>query len=185
MEVMIHNTKLIFLRGDITEQDTEAIVNAANSGLLGGGGVDGAIHRAGGPQILEECKQIRSTKGTCPAGQAVITGAGRLKANYVIHTVGPIWSGGDGGEDELLKQAYTSSLKLAVENGIKTISFPSISTGAYRFPLDRAAAIAVKAVCEFVKERAAIDEVRFVLFSDEILKTYEQAWEKLNCDGAE
>ncbi|WP_104371816.1 O-acetyl-ADP-ribose deacetylase [Desulfocucumis palustris] len=180
---MIGNTKLLFIRGDITEQDTRAIVNAANSGLLGGGGVDGAIHRAGGPQILEECKQIRSTKGICPAGQAVITGAGRLKADYVIHTVGPIWSGGGGGEDELLRQAYANSLKLAVKNGVKTISFPSISTGAYRFPRDRAAAIAVKAVYEFVKESAAIDEVRFVLFNDDILKAFELAWEKLGCAG--
>ena len=144
MEVRSGKTRIQTVLGDITTQTTEAIVNAANSGLLGGGGVDGAIHRAGGPQILQECKEIRARQGGCPTGQAVITGGGRLKASYVIHTVGPVWSGGNRKEDELLRSAYWSSLALARERGIRTISFPSISTGVYHFPVERAARIASK-----------------------------------------
>jgi O-acetyl-ADP-ribose deacetylase (regulator of RNase III) len=139
VEVRSGKTRIQTVLGDITTQTTEAIVNAANSGLLGGGGVDGAIHRAGGPQILQECKEIRARQGGCPTGQAVITGGGRLKASYVIHTVGPVWSGGNRKEDELLRSAYWSSLALARERGIRTISFPSISTGVYHFPVERAA----------------------------------------------
>ncbi|HHU86287.1 MAG TPA: O-acetyl-ADP-ribose deacetylase, partial [Peptococcaceae bacterium] len=149
MEVRSGKTRIQTVLGDITTQTTEAIVNAANSGLLGGGGVDGAIHRAGGPQILQECKEIRARQGGCPTGQAVITGGGRLKASYVIHTVGPVWSGGNRKEDELLRSAYWSSLALARERGIRTISFPSISTGVYHFPVERAARIAVKTVLDF------------------------------------
>jgi O-acetyl-ADP-ribose deacetylase (regulator of RNase III) len=126
VEVRSGKTRIQTVLGDITTQTTEAIVNAANSGLLGGGGVDGAIHRAGGPQILQECKEIRARQGGCPTGQAVITGGGRLKASYVIHTVGPVWSGGNRKEDELLRSAYWSSLALARERGIRTISFPSL-----------------------------------------------------------
>ncbi|WP_092468424.1 O-acetyl-ADP-ribose deacetylase [Desulfotruncus arcticus] len=166
------------LQGDITEQDTEAIVNAANSGLLGGGGVDGAIHRAGGPQILEECKQIRAKRGGCPTGEAVITSGGNLAARYVIHTVGPIWYGGSNGEAGLLQNAYGNSLNLARENGIGSIAFPSISTGAYRFPIAEAAQIAVKTLLEFVKENRIPQEIRFVLFSDRDLQVYQQAWER-------
>ncbi|MBF7083130.1 O-acetyl-ADP-ribose deacetylase [Desulfallas sp. Bu1-1] len=169
----------MFLRGDITRQDTEAIVNAANSSLLGGGGVDGAIHRAGGPQILEECKQIRARQGGCPTGEAVITTGGNLPARYVIHTVGPVWRGGDRGEPELLRNAYLNSLKLAAEKGIKSIAFPSISTGAYRFPIDQAAGIAVGAVREFAASHDIPSEIRFVLFSDRDLQVYQAAWEKL------
>lgn len=173
METLIGILKLV--KGDITAQDTEAIVNAANSGLLGGGGVDGAIHRAGGPQILEECKEIRARQGTLPAGQAVITGGGRLRARYVIHTVGPVWSGGGRGEDDLLYSAYWSSLSLARDRGIRSVSFPSISTGAYRFPIDRAARIALRAVSDFI-ENNEFEEIRFVLFSDSALKEFEAAW---------
>jgi O-acetyl-ADP-ribose deacetylase (regulator of RNase III) len=171
-------TSLVLLQGDITHQDTDAIVNAANSTLLGGGGVDGAIHRAGGPQILEECKRIVAQIDRCPAGEAVITSGGRLPAKYVIHTVGPIWSDGSRGEPDLLANAYRNSLSLAADEGIKTISFPSISTGAYRFPIEEAAAIALRTVIDFVK-RTAFDEVRFVLFSAEDLQTYIEALSKL------
>ncbi|HHY47951.1 MAG TPA: O-acetyl-ADP-ribose deacetylase, partial [Firmicutes bacterium] len=139
METVFGSTRVRLIQGDITQQETDAIVNAANSGLLGGGGVDGAIHRAGGPEILEQCKRIRAEKGLCPTGEAVITTGGRLKARFVIHAVGPIWQGGNHDEDRLLASAYQNSLKLAVQHGIKSISFPSISTGAYRFPIDRAA----------------------------------------------
>lgn len=179
MEALIGKTLLKMVKGDITAQDTEAIVNAANSGLLGGGGVDGAIHRAGGPQILEECKEIRARQGTCPTGQAVITGGGRLKARYVIHTVGPVWSGGNRGEDDLLRSAYLNSLSLAGERGIRSVSFPSISTGAYRFPIDRAARIALRTVRDFVGLETDIEEVRFVLFSDPALKEFESAWKEI------
>ena len=179
METMIGKTKLSLVQGDITQQDTEAIVNAANTGLLGGGGVDGAIHRAGGPEILEECKAIRAKQGGCPTGQAVITTGGRLKARYVIHTVGPVWSGGGKREEELLKSAYDSSLALAKERGIRSIAFPSISTGAYRFPVERAARIALSAVRDFLRGYS-LSEVRFVLFSEKDLKVYEDGWKELS-----
>ncbi|NPV52980.1 MAG: O-acetyl-ADP-ribose deacetylase [Firmicutes bacterium] len=175
MEIKVNGASLRLVRGDITAQETEAIVNAANSSLMGGGGVDGAIHRAGGPQILEECKKIRREKGPCPPGKAVITTGGRLKARYVIHTVGPIWQGGNYGEDQVLANAYQSSLKLAKEHGIRTISFPSISTGAYRFPIERAAKIALSTVKEFLAAEDGFDEVRFVLFSNADLRVYEEA----------
>jgi O-acetyl-ADP-ribose deacetylase (regulator of RNase III) len=171
-------TLLVLVQGDITRQDTDAIVNAANSTLLGGGGVDGAIHRAGGPEILDACKKIVAEIGRCPTGEAVITTAGRLPAKHVIHTVGPVWRGGKSGEPELLASAYRSSLALAAEKGMKTIAFPSISTGAYRFPVDEAAAIALGTVAEFAK-RSDFDEVRFVLFSAEDLRTYGEALSKL------
>lgn len=178
MEVMINNTKLTLIRGDITQQDTEAIVNAANSSLLGGGGVDGAIHRAGGPAILEECKKIRKEKGECPTGEAVITTGGKLKAKYVIHAVGPIWRGGNNREEELLASAYRNSMRIAQENEIKTISFPSISTGAYRFPIDKAAKIALSTVIECIKN-GEFKEVRFVLFTEQDLQTYEKVLKKI------
>lgn len=183
MEIIIGKTLLRITMGDITVQNTEAIVNAANSGLLGGGGVDGAIHRAGGPQILEECREIRARQGTCPTGKAVITGGGRLHSSYVIHTVGPVWSGGNRGEDDLLCSAYRNSLALAGERGIRSISFPSISTGAYRFPIDRAARIALRAVREFVSINDDLEEIRFVLFSDSALKEFEAAWVEIQKEG--
>jgi len=174
MEKTIGKTKLNLIQGDITLQATDAIVNAANTGLLGGGGVDGAIHRAGGPNILEECKKIRAKQGGCPTGEAVITSGGNMATWHVIHTVGPVWSGGNRNEEQLLRNAYYNSLNLAKENGIKSISFPSISTGVYRFPIDKAARIALTTVKEFIREHS-IEEVRFVLFSERDLKVYEEA----------
>jgi len=179
MQAKVKSAKLILIRGDITQQDTKAIVNAANTSLLGGGGVDGAIHRAGGPEILEECKKIRVRQGGCPTGEAVITTGGKLKAKYVIHTVGPVWSGGNQNENLLLENAYRNSLTLAKDKGIRSISFPSISTGAYRFPLHDAARIALSAVRDFLKHYD-FEEVRFVLFSDGDLKAYEEAWQKVS-----
>jgi len=182
METMVGNTRLSLIRGDITQQETEAIVNAANSSLLGGGGVDGAIHRAGGPQILEECTAIRARQGGCPTGEAVITTGGNLRAQHVIHTVGPIWAGGDKDEDRLLRNAYHSSLALAKDRGIRSLSFPSVSTGAYRFPISRAARIALSTVREFLREHE-FEEVRFVLFSESDLGSYEKAWDQLAAAG--
>jgi O-acetyl-ADP-ribose deacetylase (regulator of RNase III) len=180
VEYIINGSTLKLLRGDITKQDTQAIVNAANSSLMGGGGVDGAIHRAGGPQILEECKEIRRSKGLCNPGEAVITSGGDLKAKYVIHTVGPIWRGGNKDEDSTLQRAYENSLELAVENNIKSISFPSISTGAYGFPLERAAKIALSSIRDFVqKNPGKLEEIRMILFTEKDLKTYTKVWETI------
>ncbi len=179
MEVAIGRTKLSLIPGDITKQCTEAIVNAANSGLMGGGGVDGAIHRAGGPAILEECRRIRADKGPLPTGKAVITTGGKLPASYVIHTVGPIWHGGMHGEAELLVSAYRESLKLAADRGIKTISFPSISTGAYGYPVEEAAAVALKTVVEFLQEDTSLQEVTFVLFDTSTYEVYTQVLKDL------
>ena len=174
METEIGKTKLSLIQGDITLQETDAIVNAANTSLLGGGGVDGAIHRAGGSKILEECKAIRAKQGGCPTGEAVITSGGNMKAKYVVHTVGPVWSGGNRNEEQLLRNAYYNSLNLAMEKGIKSVSFPSISTGVYRFPIDKASRIALNTVKEFLQKHSFV-EVRFVLFSERDLKVYEIA----------
>jgi len=152
-EAIINGRKISIIQGDLTQQDTDAIVNAANSSLMGGGGVDGAIHRAGGPAILEECKQIVARQGRLPTGQAVITTGGNLKANYVIHTVGPVWHGGNKGEPELLASAYRESLRIADENGLYSVSFPSISTGVYHYPVNEAARIAIDTVSIYLKER--------------------------------
>ncbi len=171
----VNSSTISIIKGDITQQETDAIVNAANSSLMGGGGVDGAIHRAGGPAILEECKAIVAKQGRLPAGQAVITGGGRLKTRYVIHTVGPIWHGGNHGEPEILASAYRKSLELAAANGLKSISFPSISTGAYGYPLDKAADVAVKTVIDFLKNDGSIKEVVFVLFNEEAYQAYRAA----------
>jgi O-acetyl-ADP-ribose deacetylase (regulator of RNase III) len=160
------------IQGDITKIPAEAIVNAANTSLLGGGGVDGAIHRAGGPDILEDCKKIRSKQGGCPVGTAVITTAGKLPAKYVIHTVGPVWNQGKSNEETLLASAYLSSLKLAVEHGVKTIAFPNISTGIYRFPKQRAAEIAVETVQRFLAANLGIERAIFVCFDGENLEIY-------------
>lgn len=179
-EFHVGKARISFFQGDITNMVTDAIVNAANSSLIGGGGVDGAIHRRGGPAILEECKKIRAAEWPqgLPTGKAVITGAGNLKARHVIHTVGPVWHGGNYGEPELLAQAYQNSLKLAAAKGLKTIAFPSISTGAYRYPLTEAAKIALKTVKEFL-EGDCLDEVVFVLFSESSLNIYTDEAEKL------
>ncbi|AUG57611.1 O-acetyl-ADP-ribose deacetylase [Acetivibrio saccincola] len=160
------------IKGDITKIETDAIVNAANNSLLGGGGVDGAIHRAGGKEILEECIKIREKQGGCRTGEAVITTAGKLKAKYVIHTVGPVWKGGENNEKELLRKCYYNSLKLAVENNVKRIAFPNISTGVYRFPKDLAAEIAINEVVNFLQKDTSITEVIFVCFDDENYKIY-------------
>ena len=165
--------RIHLVKGDITKQNADAIVNAANSSLLGGGGVDGAIHRAGGPEILNECIGIRNRQGGCKTGEAVITTGGRLKAKYVIHTVGPVWNGGDKGEPQLLANAYRNSLKLAVENNIRTISFPNISTGVYNYPKDLAARIAVDTVKTFLQQQGVPLSVTFVCFDDENYALYE------------
>jgi len=173
MEAIINQTGLSIVQGDITKQTTDAIVNAANSSLMGGGGVDGAIHRAGGPAILAECKQIVAGQGRLPTGKAVITTGGNLKANWVIHTVGPIWHGGSENEAELLESAYYECLKLATANKLASLSFPSISTGAYGYPVNKAASIAVSTVASFLKEQAtSIKEVVFVLFDSRTYESY-------------
>jgi O-acetyl-ADP-ribose deacetylase (regulator of RNase III) len=160
MELTINETRLSLIQGDITQQATEAIVNAANSGLMGGGGVDGAIHRSGGPAILEECRRIRAERGPLPTGKAVITTGGRLKARCVIHTVGPVWHGGQKGEAELLASAYQESLRLAVSRGLKSISFPSISTGAYGYPVSEAAEVALQTVVDFLLQKETLEVVK-------------------------
>ena len=164
--------KIKLLKGDITKIEADAIVNAANSSLLGGGGVDGAIHRNGGPAILEECIRIRNKQGGCPTGEAVITTAGNLPAKKVIHTVGPVWNGGTEGEAEKLKSCYINSLILAVENGLSTIAFPNISTGVYCFPKEEAAKIAIKAVQDFLEKDHNILKVTFVCFDEENYTLY-------------
>ncbi len=185
MEVVVKSrSRLSLVRGDITEQTTDAIVNAANSSLMGGGGVDGAIHRAGGPAILEECRQIVSRQGRLPAGKAVITGGGNLRARYVIHTVGPIWRGGHGGEPGLLASAYTESLQLAAARGVESIAFPSIGTGAYGYPTEQAAVIALQAALDFLREDGRLKEVIFVLFDSRTCRTYQEALKRLVSEGA-
>jgi O-acetyl-ADP-ribose deacetylase len=163
--------RIALTQGDITVQHVDAIVNAANSSLLGGGGVDGAIHRGGGPAILEECRLL----GGCETGEAKATTAGDLPARYVIHTVGPVWQGGGEGEDELLASCHRRSLEVAAELGCRTVAFPAISTGVYRFPVERAAAIALSTTREELDTRLQIEQVRFVLFSDEHLHAFERA----------
>ena len=156
------------VKADITKLNVDAIVNAANSSLLGGGGVDGAIHRAAGPKLLEECKKLNG----CKTGEAKITQGYNLQSKFVIHTVGPIWNGGNYNEDELLTNCYFNSLKLAVENKIKTIAFPAISTGVYGFPLERAAQIAIKTVKKFIQSDKSIEKIIFVCFDDRTYQTY-------------
>ena len=181
MEFMVGKTKVTLKKGDITDEKTDAIVNAANSSLLGGGGVDGAIHRKGGPAILRECKRIRRGKypDGLPAGQAVITTGGDLKARYVIHTVGPIWHGGDRGEEKLLAECYRNCLRIAIKYDLKSISFPSISTGAYRYPIEKASKIALKTVKDYLEEFDRLKHIIFVLFSEDDLKIYEEAAEAI------
>ncbi len=179
-EVAVGIARLHIIQGDITKQGTDAVVNAANSSLMGGGGVDGAIHRAGGPAILEECKKIVSQQGRLPTGKAAITTGGNLRASYVIHTVGPVWRGGDKGEPELLASAYRESLRLAVENRLHSISFPSISTGIYGYPVGQAAKVAVGTVVAFLQQGpAALEEVVFVLFDGETFAAYSMALQEV------
>ncbi|MEM2972452.1 MAG: O-acetyl-ADP-ribose deacetylase [Candidatus Bathyarchaeia archaeon] len=188
-EFAVGKAKICLVQGDITDLDTDAIVNAANPSLMGGGGVDGAIHRKGGPKILEECKRIRATEypNGLPTGKAVITTGGNLKAKYVIHTVGPVWHGGTHGEPELLAEAYRNSLKLAISKGLKTIAFPSISTGAYGYPIEKAGPIAISTVKEFLEKEDKLEKVVFVLFSKRDFEIYKKTAEELlkpsNCDA--
>jgi len=180
METMINQAKISMIQGDITRQTTDAIVNAANSSLMGGGGVDGAIHRAGGPAILEECKQIVSRRGRLPAGKAVITKGGNLQAKNVIHTVGPVWHGGGRNEAALLESAYLECLKVATEHKLTSISFPSISTGAYGYPIAEAARIALKTVTSFLeKQTISIKAVVFVLFDSKTYENYRSALQEV------
>jgi O-acetyl-ADP-ribose deacetylase (regulator of RNase III) len=172
-ELVIGKTRIRLLQGDITEQDTDAIVNAANSALMGGGGVDGAIHRAGGPAIMEECRRIIARIGRLDTGKAVMTTGGRLRARHVIHTVGPVWRGGGKGEADLLASAYVESLKLASGHGLKSIAFPSISTGAYGYPVAEAAKVALRAVADFLRNyETSLEEIRFVLYDTRTYHTY-------------
>jgi O-acetyl-ADP-ribose deacetylase len=160
------------IKGDITKIEVDCIVNAANTSLLGGGGVDGAIHRAGGAQILEECQRIRSRQGGCKVGEAVITSAGNLPAKYVIHTVGPFWVDGSHDEESLLMKCYTSCLKLAQEHNIKSLAFPGISTGIYGFPKELASQIAISTVKSFLNDTNTLEEVIFVCFDEESYTFY-------------
>ncbi|NUO86147.1 MAG: O-acetyl-ADP-ribose deacetylase [Cupriavidus sp.] len=162
------------VHGDITRMEVDAIVNAANSGLLGGGGVDGAIHGAGGPAIMEACRAIRDAQGGCPTGEAVLTTGGRLPAPYVIHAVGPVWQGGGQGEEEQLANAYRNSIRLAAQHHLRTLAFPNISTGIYAFPRERAADIAIAAVREALAAAPEIEQVTFVCFDDENYRLYRE-----------
>lgn len=170
----VGSTAFVFKLGDITKEQVDVIVNAANCSLTGGGGVDGAIHKAGGPSIMAELKQIAARIKKCPTGEAVITGAGRLKAQYVVHAVGPVWAGGKKDEPELLESAYYNSLIMAKEYGAKSVALPAISTGAYNYPIEDATKVALKTCAEFCKEHPAFTELRFVLFTPEMLSAYEK-----------
>ena len=173
---MIDGRSVRLARGDITRIAVDGVVNAANSGLMGGGGVDGAIHRAGGPSILAECRHIVAESGRLPAGQAVITTAGDMPARFVIHTVGPVWHGGGAGEAATLASAYRQSLRIAEANGLASVAFPSISTGAYGYPVERAAPLALATVAEFLRREAhALHEVVFVLFDQHTYDAYAAA----------
>ncbi len=179
-EAEIAGRKLVLKRGDITVEEADAIVNSANPELTPGGGVSGAIHRAGGPQVTEEAARIRRERGRLKTGEAVITTGGKLPAKWVIHTVGPVWHGGTEGEPELLAKAYRSCLELAKEKGLKTIAFPSISTGVYGYPIDQAAEVALRTVKGFLEaDPGSIEEVRFVLFSEKDFEAYRAAWERI------
>jgi len=181
MEFQVGNAKIVLVKGDITDQEADAIVNAANSTLLGGGGVDGAIHAKGGPKILEECKHLRDKEWPdgLPTGNAVITSGGNLKAKHVIHTVGPIWRGGVQEEPKLLRRAYWNSLKLAAASGLKTVAFPSISTGAYGYPTDAASVVAVTAVKDYLEKEDKLEKVTLVLFSQRDFDIYAKTAQKL------
>lgn len=179
-EVSLKHGKLVLVEGDITKQDVDAIVNAANSGLMGGGGVDGAIHRAGGPAILEECKKIVKKIGRLPPGQAVITTGGNLHARHVIHTVGPVWSGGGRKEAETLASCYRQSLKLAKKHGLRTVAFPSISTGAYGYPMEEAARVALGTVIDFLCNEQGIGLVTIVLWDRKSFDIHSMVLDAIN-----
>ncbi|MDQ3292064.1 MAG: O-acetyl-ADP-ribose deacetylase [Bacteroidota bacterium] len=173
------SNRISLLKGDITRVTVDAIVNAANSSLLGGGGVDGAIHRAGGPAILAECQQIRNRQGGCRTGEAVITTAGKLPARYVIHTVGPVWQGGNQQEPILLANCYRNSLELAIRYDLRTIAFPNISTGIYGYPKDEAAQVAIETIRNFLTGNTTLQQVIFVVFDEENYQLYEKLLQNL------
>ncbi len=180
MEKAVGGKTIELVLGDIVRQEVDAIVNAANPTLLGGGGVDGAIHRAGGPAIIEECQTLRNVRGECPIGEAVFTSAGRLPARYVIHAVGPVWQGGENREAELLASCYRNALRIAAKLGLRTVAFPSISTGIYGYPTSEAATVALVTVASFLtSEPQAPDRVRFVLYDTLTFATYAGALDAL------
>lgn len=182
-ELAVGAARIRLMTGDITRVPADAVVNAANSRLAGGGGVDGAIHRAGGPAIMAELDRVRPASG-CPTGSAVATCAGALPARWVIHAVGPVWHGGNLKEDELLASTYRASLKLAADRGARIVTFPSISTGVYGYPLNKAAAVALRAVAEFLAFGAgSIEEAVFVLFDRETFAAYETVLDKMRSKG--
>lgn len=186
MRIAIANDRAItLLTGDITRQDTDAIVNAANKQLAPGGGVCGAIHRAGGPAIWEECERIVQQRGPLPTGQAVATTGGNMKARYVIHTVGPVWHGGRSGEAEKLASSYRESIRVADELKLKSIAFPSISTGIFGYPVELAAPVALEAVAEAVPSSEHVTEVRFVLFDQATFDVYSQAGRAISTNAAQ
>jgi O-acetyl-ADP-ribose deacetylase (regulator of RNase III) len=176
MKKRVGSCDVEIVEGDITRESTDAIVNAANETLLGGGGVDGAIHRAGGPAILEECRAL----GGCETGDAKITTGGNLPARYVIHTVGPVYRGGHDGEPDQLAHCYRRSLEVAADNAVATIAFPAISCGVYGYPLDEAANLAMESVCSYARHHEAINTVRFVLFTSDVLQAFEAALEEIH-----
>jgi O-acetyl-ADP-ribose deacetylase (regulator of RNase III) len=180
-EFKVGNVKIRLVQGDIADVEADAIVNPANSTLMGGGGVDGAIHRRGGPTILQECKRIRTSEwpNGLPTGEAVITSGGNLIAKHVIHTVGPIWHGGSHGEPVLLANAYENSLKLAASKKLKTLAFPSISTGAYRYPVEEASRTTLTTVKRFLETESTLREITFVLFTDHDFKIYKEVAEEI------
>ena len=176
MKKQFKNIKIELIQGDITKAAVDAIVNAANKELIGGGGVDGAIRRSGGEEVVKECDKIRKTKGGCPTGTAVITTGGNLPANYIIHTAGPVWQGGNHEESKLLSSCYKESLLLAAENGIDSIAFPSISTGIYGYPIEKAAKVALQTILELVENASKIPTIiQFILFDDTTYTCYENA----------
>jgi O-acetyl-ADP-ribose deacetylase (regulator of RNase III) len=172
----MRNEAIVIVQGDITKQNVDAIVNAANTSLLGGGGVDGAIHRAAGPELLEECRTLHG----CPTGEARLTRGYRLPARWVIHTVGPVWRGGHDLEDELLANCYRRSLEVAAQNGVRRVAFPAISTGVYGFPLERATRIAVREVLAFLKDHPSLEKVLFVCFDGRTRECYERVWAEIH-----
>ncbi len=185
MKIVIHGIEIEAVQADITHEQVDAVVNAANSSLLGGGGVDGAIHRAGGSAILEDCYRIRERQGGCPTGEAVITTAGHLPAQHVIHTVGPVWNGGNQQEPDLLRSCYVHCLQLADKHRLKSISFPNISTGIYGYPKPEAAAIAVDVVRQYAEaDHGSLKLIRFVCFDRDNLALYEQQLERIQLAGA-